>query len=164
MNNYQKSNYAINKVRKGIVYRNADGSILEVTFEKIAESDPTFTADDFKRLKHLSDELFHEEEKSDNLQAHYIKASLSDVIDKKTAMIGVDEQLIVKEEENSFVRRLQQAIDTQLTPIQKRRLFLNCFRKMSVREIAKVEGTTYTVVAESIRGAKRKLKKILINF
>ena len=36
MSNYKKSHYAINKVRKGIVYRNADGSILEITFEKLA--------------------------------------------------------------------------------------------------------------------------------
>ena len=47
MNNYKKSNYAINKIRKGIVYRNADGSILEVTYEKIAAENPNFTAADF---------------------------------------------------------------------------------------------------------------------
>ena len=74
MNNYKKSNYAINKIRKGIIYRNADGSILEVTYEKIAAENPNFTATDFEKLKQLSDELYHEEEKSDNLQAHYVKA------------------------------------------------------------------------------------------
>ncbi len=36
MKDYRKSNYAINKVRKSIVYINTDGSILELTFEKIA--------------------------------------------------------------------------------------------------------------------------------
>lgn len=35
MNEYKKSNYALNKVRKKIVYINADGIVLEVTFEKI---------------------------------------------------------------------------------------------------------------------------------
>ena len=37
MKDYKKSDYALNKNRKGIVYRNADGSTLEITFEKIAE-------------------------------------------------------------------------------------------------------------------------------
>ena len=66
MNEYKKSNYAINKVRKWIVYRNANGSLLEVTFEKIAKDNPNFTVEDFEKLKRLSDELFHEEEKGDN--------------------------------------------------------------------------------------------------
>ena len=160
MNDYKKSNYAINKVRKGIVYRNADGSLLEVTFEKIAKDNPNFTVEDFEKLKQLSDELFHEEEKGDNLQSHYVKASLDvDIIDKLPATISVEEQVILKEDRNSFVRQIQQAIDTLLTPVQNKRLYLNCFRKMTVREIAKLEGTSYTVVAESIRRAKNKLKK-----
>ncbi len=83
MSDYKKSNYALNKVRKGIVYRNADGSILEVTFEKIAKDNPKFTVKDFEKLKRLSDELYHEEEKSDNLQAHYVKASLDDYVSDK---------------------------------------------------------------------------------
>ena len=31
MKDYKKSDYALNKNRKGIVYRNADGSTLEIT-------------------------------------------------------------------------------------------------------------------------------------
>ena len=38
MKEYRKSDYAINKNRRGIVYKNADGSILEITFEKVAET------------------------------------------------------------------------------------------------------------------------------
>lgn len=168
MNKYEKSLYAINKVRKGIVYRNADGSVLEVTFEKIAESNPSFTEDDFKKLKELSDNLFHDEEKADNLYDHYVKASLNDCAEtKQPTSISAEEQLILKEAENSknsYVQKLQQAIDAKLTPIQKKRLYLNCFRGMSFREIAKIEGSHYTTVAESIGAAKKKIKKFLINF
>lgn len=74
MSNYRKSFYALNKVSEGIVYRNADGSIVEITFEKIAAEDPTFTKEDFENLKKFSDELYHEEEKGDNLEAHYVKS------------------------------------------------------------------------------------------
>ena len=168
MNEYKKSLYAINKVRKGIVYRNADGSVLEVTFEKIAESNPTFTEDDFRKLKELSDDLFHDEEKADNLYGHYVMASLNECIEHKQPItISAEEQLILKEAKNgknSYVRKLQQAIDTQLTPVQKKRLYLNCFHGMTVREIAKVEGASYSVIARSIKSAKEKIKKNLINF
>lgn len=165
MNNYKKSNYAINKVRKGIVYRNADGSILEVTFEKIAKENPNFTSADFEKLKKLSDELFHEEEKSDNLQAHYIKASFDDEsCDKWASCTSFEEELYHNKDDQLYIKKFQEVIDTILTPIQKKRLYLNCFKKMPIREIAKVEGVHYTTIAESIRTAKNKLKKYLINF
>ena len=73
--NYNKSNYGLNKNRKGIVYRNADGSTLEITFEKISATDPTFTKEDFDKLKSFSDEMYHEEEKSNCLYGKYIKGS-----------------------------------------------------------------------------------------
>lgn len=165
MSDYKKSNYALNKVRKGIVYRNADGSILEVTFEKITKDNPKFTVEDFEKLKRLSDELYHEEEKSDNLQAHYVKASLDDYVsDKLPSTMSVEEELLLKEEEDLYIKKFQEAIDTLLTPIQKKRLFLSCFRKMSVREIAKIEGSNFTAVAKSIRTAKNKIKIFLIDF
>lgn len=113
MNNYKKSNYAINKIRKGIVYRNADGSILEVTYEKIAAENPNFTAADFEKLKQLSDQLYHEEEKSDNLQAHYVKASLDEFNSNICAStLSTEDELILKESENLFVEKFQKAIDT----------------------------------------------------
>ena len=48
---FYKSNYGINKHSKGIVYKYADGSILEITFEKIAAGNPSFTKDDFDKIK-----------------------------------------------------------------------------------------------------------------
>ena len=59
--NYRTSNYGLNKNSKGIVYKYADGTTLELTFEKISADDPNFTRDDFEKLKNLSDELYHEE-------------------------------------------------------------------------------------------------------
>lgn len=165
MSNYKKSNYAINKMRKGIVYRNADGSILEVTFEKIAKDDPNFTKEDFDKLKQLSDELYHEEEKADNLQAHYVKASLDDMgNDKLPAVDGIEEEMISRDTDQAYIDKFNDTVKSQLTEIQEKRLYLHCFGKLTVREIAKIEGSHYTVVAESIRAAKKKLKKFLRNF
>ena len=60
---FYKSNYGINKHSKGIVYKYADGSILEITFEKIAEGKPQFTYEDFQKLKRFSDSIYLEQVK-----------------------------------------------------------------------------------------------------
>ena len=48
---FYKSSYALNRNKKAIVYENADGTILEITFEKIAAGNPNFTEEDFEKLK-----------------------------------------------------------------------------------------------------------------
>ena len=165
MKNYTKSDYAINKVRKGIVYRNADGSTLEITFEKIAAENPEFTQEDFKKLKELSDELYHEEFKSDDLEAHFVQPFFDENDERcKSELPSAEDEYFEQEERSEFEERLQNAIDTLLTPAQKRRLFLHCFRNMTVREIAKVEGSHFVSVHESIVSAKKKLKNFFINF
>lgn len=46
MKNYRKSDYALNKYRKGIVYKFADG-IVEVTLEDYLRENPDKTETDF---------------------------------------------------------------------------------------------------------------------
>ena len=165
MKDYKKSNYAINKVRKGIVYRNADGSTLEITFEKIAVENPEFTKEDFEKLKELSDELYHEEFKSDDLEAHFVQSIFDENDERcKCTLPSAEDEYLEQVERSEYEEKLQNAIDTLLTPVQKKRLYMNCFRGMSTREIAKIEGANQKSVSESIRAAKRKIKKILINF
>lgn len=123
MKNYTKSDYAINKVRKGIVYRNADGSTLEITFEKIAVENPEFTQEDFKKLKELSDELYHEEFKSDDLEAHFVQSIFDENDERcKCALPSAEDEYFEQEERSEYEEKLQNAIDTLLTPTQKRRL------------------------------------------
>ena len=55
----------MNKYSKGIVYSYADGSRLEISFDKISKENPTFTQEDFENLKAFSDEFYHEEAKND---------------------------------------------------------------------------------------------------
>ena len=165
MSNYRKSFYALNKVSEGIVYRNADGSIVEITFEKIAAEDPTFTKEDFENIKKFSDELYHEEEKGDNLEAHYVKSIFDEnKAADKVCVESFETALIEHEEKNMVTKKLQEAIDTQLTETQKRRLYMSFFRNMTAMEIAKLEGVSFSKVCKSIRLAKKKIKKYLIIF
>lgn len=78
MRDYQKSDYVLNKNRKGIVYRNVDGSTLEITFEKIAEGNPHFTYEDFEKLKSFSDRIYLEQVRHEGRDAYYVKASIEE--------------------------------------------------------------------------------------
>ncbi|MGN1329154.1 MAG: sigma factor-like helix-turn-helix DNA-binding protein [Eubacterium sp.] len=165
MNEYTKSNYAINKVRKGIVYRNADGSILEVTFEKIAKDNPNFTMEDFEKLKRLSDELYHEEAKSDWNYHYHITSDLDEnFISKWIASSSLEDDIMARDGKKIFNERFQEAVDTLLTPTQRRRFRMFAFKGLTYREIAKSENVDLRAVWESIEQSKKKIQKFFKNF
>lgn len=141
--NYNKSNYGLNKHSEGIVYRNADGSTLEITFEKISATDPTFTKEDFKKIKDFSDNFYHEEAKADNLQSYYVKGTYDNYEDSVWLQTEcLEDELFKRADEKEFTNKIYTAISTLLTETQKRRLLLHAFRGLTIREIAKREGST----------------------
>lgn len=71
---YRKSDYGINKYSEGIVYRYADGHSITITFEMIAAVNPTFTQDDFDKIKAFSDDFYHREAKAECNQSCSITA------------------------------------------------------------------------------------------
>ena len=161
--NYNKSNYALNKNRKGIVYRNADGSTLEITFEKISATDPTFTQDDFEKLKAFSDEMYHEEDVKEHYHRNYIKGTYDSFEDSHWLQTEcLEDEIFKRADEKEFTDKIYEAISTLLTETQKRRLLLHAFRGLTIREIAKREGSTQKSVWESINAAQAKIKKFLI--
>ncbi len=64
-----------------------------------------------------------------------------------------EEILLLKEEDEQGVQRLD-----ILTEKQRRRMLLKMYG-FSAREIARIEGTDHTSVAESLEAAEKKLKK-----
>lgn len=159
---YYKSNYGINKNRQGIVYRYADGSTFEITLEKISATDSTFTQEDFDKLKEFSDELYHEEAKNDCLYGKYVKGTYDFYEDSVWLQTpSLEDEIFKTLEEKEFIDKVNTAISTVLTETQKRRLILHAFDELSIREIAKREGTTQKSVWESINAAQAKIKKFL---
>ena len=148
MKEYKKSDYAINKNRKGIVYKNADGSILEITFEKIAEGNPNFTHEDFLKIKEFSDALYLEQERGDS---------------KWLATDSFVDELLELLEDESIEKAVYQFMDEKLTPKQRRR-FLMYLNGMSTVKIAEIEGCNQNAVWESLEAGKAKIKKYLKNF
>ncbi len=163
--NYNKSNYGLNKLSKGIVYKNADGSILEITFEKIAADNPQFTQADFDKIKELSDAMYHEEAKTDALYSKYVKSTLDENVSSDwLATDALEYEIFKRADEREFTDKIYKAITTLLTETEKRRLLLYAFRGLTTREIAQREETSQPAVWKSISKAQSKIKKFLINF
>lgn len=165
MNEYNKSNYALNKKSKGIVYQYADGSRLEITFEKIAASDPTFTEQDFEKLKEFSDELFHDEAKGDwRYNYHKTMPLLEDVNSDDISTPPLEDWLMKRLDDKEFSEKLRKAMADLLTPTQQRRLKMFLFEGLTTREIAKAEDTVQRAVWDSITASRKRLKNFFKKF
>lgn len=158
---YYKSNYALNRNKKAIVYQNTDGTVLEITFEKIAAGDPNFTEDDFEKLKEFSDQLYLEEQRGDVTYHKHVKGTYDDVEDSSwLAIESFEDELLDKLENASQESAVWNYINEKLTAVQRRR-FLMFLNGISTVKIAEIEGCNQNAVWESIQGARKKLKKFL---
>lgn len=161
MRDYNKSDYALNKNRKGIVYRNADGSTLEITFEKIAEGKPEFTYEDFQKLKQFSDRIYLEQMKADNRQSYYVKGTYDEVADSAwLATKSLEEELFGTETDLPSAEEVRRIAGEVLTATQKRRFFMY-LEGLSTVKIAEIEGCSQNAVWESLKLAQKKIKKFL---
>lgn len=153
-----KSDYALNKMDpEAIVYIDSRGTMIRLTVENFA------SPEEFQRWKKWSDGDYH---KIDNTGAVFSRRTLS--------LQGLSEQIIaVQSPEDVMVEAqelrerqelcclLQEGLDTCLTAIQRRRLWLSCACGLTVRQIAKIENANFQNVAKSIAAAKKKLKEFL---
>lgn len=164
MKDYKKSDYALNKNRKGIVYRNADGSTLEITFEKIAEGKPQFTYEDFQKLKQFSDSIYLEQVKADGRYLYYVKGSYDEIPDSAwLATKSLEEELFGDTMDLPSLEEVRRIAGEVLTPTQKRR-FLMYLEGLTTVKIAEIEGCNQKSVWESLEAAKEKIQKYLKNF
>lgn len=161
MKDYKKSDYALNKNRKGIVYRNADGSTLEITFEKIAEGKPQFTYEDFQKLKQFSDSIYLEQVKADGRYLYYVKGSYDEIPDSAwLATKSLEEELFGDAADLPSADEVRRIAGEILTPTQKRR-FLMYLEGLTTVKIAEIEGCSQNAVWESLKLAQKKIKKFL---
>lgn len=159
MKNYRKSDYALNRYSKGIVYQFSD-TVVEVSLADYLAENPDKTEQDFWELKKLSDVLYHMQVKSDNAQTKK-NISLNSVQEKHSLeQVSLAEMSDEKEEIELAAQALNQLLKKGvLTETQKRRLILYIFEGHSLREIAKNEKVSHLSVRESIRLALDKVKK-----
>ena len=150
-----KSIYALNKKDRGaIVYIDAEGEIQRLTREDFSSEDS------FRRWKEWSDEDYHTSEKAGHVYANHT-ISLTGLSEEVAAVPSPEERFVgvhEREEQERRFRLLREALDTCLTPIQRRRLWLYSVEGVTVRQIAKGESVRFQNVAKSIAAAKKKVK------
>ena len=159
MKNYHKSDYALNKYRKGIVYKFADG-IVEVTLEDYLRENPDKTEADFQALKRLSDEWYLEQVRSETAQGNK-RVSLNDLEETEAcATRALDDEYIESEEKKRLVVAVDKLFrEGRMTEKQKRRFIQHYIRGLSLRQIAVKESVYFTSVAESLKRATDKLQR-----
>ena len=161
MSKYQDSDYAVNKLSKGIVYRFSNETI-EITLEAYLRDNPGKTKADFTALKALSDEIYYEQDRADSAQTRK-DISIHGLETQRCATRPLDEEWLEKllEIQNrqyarQALRRLLQS--GVLTNVPRRRFFLHVFQGQSTRQIARLDGTSHQAVAKSLNLAIAKLK------
>lgn len=161
---YRKSDYGINKYSEGIVYRYADGSRLTITFEMIVAVNPAFKKDDFNKIKAFSDDCYHREAKAEYNQSYYVKSSLNESVSSDwLSTTPLEAELFEKWDKQLYMAKAYEAINSILTPIQRKRLLLH-IKGLTTRQIADIEGNTQAAIWKSIDAAVEKIKKYLRNF
>jgi len=165
MKNYTDSDYAINKFSKGIVYRFSD-EIVEITLERYLAGNPEKTEVDFLRLKELSNEIYHEQDKSENAQTKKnISLGLLEETDECSTESLEDEYfgaLEKKEKQLEDIKKTNKVLGC-LTTIQRKRYLLHIKIGLTTRQISVIEQVNFQAVAKSISAAKKKLNIFLKN-
>ena len=150
-----KSDYALNKMElAAIVYIDSTGTLVRLTLEDFS------SVKEFQYWKAWSDADYHELEKGNHVFSNHTVPATGDGIAVQSAediLIDVQNQ----QERQELARLLMLGLDSCLTPIQRRRLWLSCVCGMTVRQISQTENANFQNVAKSIAAAKKKLKKIL---
>lgn len=153
-----KSDYALNKMApEAIIYTDSWGTLVQLTLEDFA------SPEEFQRWKEWSDNDYH---KTDNADALFSKRTLSlhGLSERATTSQSPEDVLVEAQElreRQELCCLLQEGLDTCLTAIQRRRLWLSCACGLTVRQIAKIENANFQNVAKSIVAAKKKLKEFL---
>ena len=110
-----------------------------------------------------SDENYRQIE---NAEITFSKRTLSllDLAEKATAVQSLEDTLMEtldQQERRKMRRLLTEGLNNCLTRLQRRRLWLYCVDRLTVRQIAEAENVKHQSVVECITAAKKKLQNFL---
>ena len=154
----RKSDYALNKQDPdSIVYKSSTGVHIRLTRLDFA------SPEEFEAWKKWSDEDYHEIERRDHIyHNHTLTASvLAEIV---LAAFSPEEEVMDRQdrmEREQLYRAIRNALETQLTPAQRRRLWLYAVDGLTEDEIASKEQVRQQSVSKRINAAKKILRKVL---
>ena len=149
--NYTKDHYAINKYRKGIVYRGVDGN-YEITMEGFLQENPNMTEADFDYWKALSDELYKEEDRKSN-EITRMNVSIGDI--EETQLVSVESA------ETEFVRSISEE-DIFKMEIMSAQLILRIARE-ELSDIQLRRFLSYYILWDKMRKLSPEMLRIVEN-
>jgi len=163
MNDYRKSDYAVNKFSKGIVYR-FNNKIVEVTLDAYLRENPDKTEADFIALKDFSDadykaQLYKQNNQTrKNVSIHNYELSSELVPDLPG--INVEKDYIDKQDRQVALQSLHKLLTgNKLTETQARRFKSHVLEGKTFREIAKREGVNVNAIEKSVYAAIKALRR-----
>ena len=153
-----KSDYALNKKDlDAIVYIDAAGTLTRLTLADFS------SLEEFQRWKAWPDESYHQIENA-GIALSKRTLSLHGLSEKTTAVQSPEDTLMetLEQQEREEMRRLlMEGLDNCLTRSQRRRLWLYCVDRLTVRQIAEAENVKHQSVVECLAAAKKKLQNFL---
>jgi DNA-directed RNA polymerase specialized sigma24 family protein len=165
-NSMKKQNdWLRNKDSKAIVYQLAGGTTVEVTLEVFLKSDSKLTAEDFKKLKSVSDKLFKDDDDGE-LEKERNELPLFEWSDALAAPTE-DKKLLDHIAHKDYLERRKKLIPLKdkvldiLTPTQRRRYLLHYADGLTENRIAEVENATQQSINDSLQAAQKKINKFL---
>lgn len=149
-----RQEWNVNKDSTSIIYCFADGTTREITMDEYLCAHPEHSAEDFRIIKELSDELLYHEYHSDNYHGYWkANKDFSDL----TALIESPDQeplesLLRKEQLHYAFRIAARLLQSgKLTEFQRRCFIAYFIKGSSVAEIAQIEKTNYLKIWRHIR-------------
>ena len=162
MNNFTKSDFALNKFSDGIVYNFAN-AVFEVTLEDYLAESPDHTEDGFRRWKEFSDGDYLEQAQAENAQTKK-NTSLEELENTVLCAAPSMEELLINkidaqeeaERREQQVELMNRAKDT-LKDTQRRRYQMYCEDGLTLQKIAIKEKVTFQVIHKNILAAEKKI-------
>ena len=162
MKNYRESDYAANKYSDGIVYHFV-GETTTYTLDDYLKECPGHSEADFRELKALSDDIYHQQDKDEYNQTRK-NVSLYDLGETEVCNAPSPEEEIIDRHERAAEdqrrRKLAKSAMASLTELQRRRYILYHGDGLTMRQIAAMEGVGHTKVQNSLTAAENIFKKM----
>ena len=153
-----KSDYALNKMAPdAIVYKDAAGEVTRLTQADFP------SLEEFQQWKAWSDENYHDTEKASHIYYNHTR-SLHGLSEQAIAVQSPEDTVMEAEdrrERQELCQMLLEGLDSYLTPVQRRRLWLYCVDGLTVRQIAEAENVKHQSIVECLTAAKSKLQIFL---
>lgn len=154
----RKSDYALNKQDpEAIICKSVTDIHIRLTRLDFA------SPEEFERWKQWSDENYHDTERQDHIY-HNRVLTLDGLTEAVLAVLSPEAELIDQydhQERERLYQLLYDALETRLTPTQRRRLWMYYVDDLTIEEIAEQENIKHQNVSKRIQAAKKILKKVL---